>query len=249
VPEISLSSKTARSLPARSLKAALGALLAGLCALPFPLTAAFSRPLDRKEEEERAEGKTAPAEEKPGETLDAGSLFPLQVVPERAKQSKDPAIAALAARILDGSADLRDRRAWHFISLLYAPFEALPPAGWRAQALSAGAAISIEARKRAAQLAAARAAGGGSAALPATGMDDSGETDAATAAPVGAGSTASADDASFAPLASYAWSPLGPTNYTITGVGDFGQGRATALWVHPTNTNFILAGFADGGVW
>jgi len=249
VPEISLFSKTVRSLPARSLRAALGALLAGLCALPFPLTAAFSRPLDREEEEERAEGKTAPAEEKPGETLDAGSLFPLQVVPERAKQSKDPAIAALAARILDGSADLRDRRAWHFISLLYAPFEALPPAGWRAAALSAGAAISIEARKRAAQLAAARAGGGGSSGLPSAGMDDSGETDAATAALGGSASTASADDAPFAPLASYAWSPLGPTNYTIAGAGDFGQGRATALWVHPTNTNFILAGFADGGVW
>lgn len=205
--------KTGRSLPFQCFRAMLGALLAGLCAVPLPLTAAFGRPLDREEEEARAEA--APAEEKPGETLDAGSAFPLLSLPERAKQFKDPAVAALAARIQDGTADMRDRRAWHFINLLYTPFESLPPEGWRSEALRAGQAISIEARRRAAETAA----------------------------------LAGDDNSTLTPLASYSWASLGPTNYSITGLGDLGQGRASALWVHPTNLNFILAGFADGGVW
>src|SRR5262245_40079329 len=60
----------------------------------------------------------------------------------RALQFKDPAISNLAARIQDGTADLRDRRSWHDLSLLYAPFDALPPVGWRAKALTDGKALS-----------------------------------------------------------------------------------------------------------
>ncbi len=125
---------------------------------------------------------------------------------------------------------MRDRRSWYEISLLYAPFETLPPEGWRKSALRAGEAISIDARRRAAAAAAARrvAADG----------DQGGATGAGAADAQGL----------FSPLATYAWTSLGPTNYNVGGT-DLAQGRASALWVHPTNTNFILAGFADGGVW
>lgn len=171
----------------------------------------------------------------PGETEPAGALLPPLPVPEGAVRFKDPSVAALAARVLDGTADLRDLRAWYLTSLRYAPFDSLPPAGWRQRALRDGEAISIETRKQQAALhAAALSAGGG----------DTLGADQATGA--GAGAPA-ADD--FAPLASYSWSTLGPTNYIVTSVNDFAQGRASALWVKPTNVSFILAGFADGGVW
>src|SRR5262245_18087134 len=107
VPKTSLFSKAGRTLPFRGLRAALGAILAGLCAIPLPLTTAYGRLPDREEEEARAQGQADAADERPGETLDEGSAFPLVSIPEKANQSKDPAIAALAARILDGSADLR----------------------------------------------------------------------------------------------------------------------------------------------
>src|SRR5262249_47557785 len=100
--------------------------------------------------------QTAPAEARAGETDEGkGTYFPIPV-PDEAIHFKDPAIAALAARILSGDADLRERRAWYAMSLLYAPFASLPPDGWRTRALQAGAAISIETRKR--EAAAAKAA-------------------------------------------------------------------------------------------
>jgi Immune inhibitor A peptidase M6 len=150
--------------------------------------------------------------ERAGESDDGVGVLPALPVPQSAVKFKDPAVAALAAKILTGQADLRDRRAWYSIGLLYAPFDALPPADWRSRALRDGDTISIEARKRQA----ASKAGG---ATP---------------------------DATL--LASYSWSNLGPTNYNV-GSGDLAQGRASSLWVNPANTNFIYAGFADGGVW
>lgn len=170
--------------------------------------AALAAPLDHFLPKE----KTAVPVERPGETDEGEGIFPPLPVPERAVAFKDPAVAALAAKILSGHADLRDRRAWYSISLLYAPFDALPPAGWRSKALRDGEAISIEARKR---QAASRVNGvTGASAL----------------------------------FASYSWSSLGPTNYQVGG-GDLAQGRASALWVNPSNVNFILAGFAGGGIW
>lgn len=40
------------------------------------------------------------------------------------------------------------------------------------------------------------------------------------------------------------WKPLGPFNYTGTGVG-----RINAIAIHPTNTNIIFIGAAGGGIW
>src|SRR5206468_7471418 len=60
------------------------------------------------------------------------------------------------------------------------------------------------------------------------------------------GGSAPASD--FSTLATYSWTSLGPTNYNVGG-SDLAQGRASVLWVHPTNTSFVIAGFADGGVW
>ncbi|HSP07937.1 MAG TPA: putative Ig domain-containing protein, partial [Acidobacteriota bacterium] len=51
------------------------------------------------------------------------------------------------------------------------------------------------------------------------------------------------------PQVTYTWSHLGPTNYQIAGATDFGQGRSSVVWAHPTNLNFLFAGFADGGLW
>jgi immune inhibitor InhA-like protein len=139
-------------------------------------------------------GKPAPHEDRAGETEEVKGAFPPLPVLEKALRFKDPAISTLAGKIFDGTADLRDRRAWYEMSLLYAPFESLPPPNWRAKALADGKAI-------------------------AKGL-----------------------------LAGYSWTSLGPTNYQVGG-SDLAQGRASCLWVHPTNANFIFAGFADGGVW
>src|SRR5207247_2545319 len=140
--------------------------------------------------------------------------------PDKATHFKDPSIAALAGRILDGTADLRDRRAWYEISLLYAPFDSLPPAGWRQRALRDGEAISLAAHARAAALDAGEGPGG---AGTGTGL----RSKASAAGSGGAGS--------LAPLAAtYAWSSLGPTSYVVTGASDLAQGRASALWAHPT---------------
>src|SRR5262245_46791484 len=78
------------------------------------LLAAEKEPLPREE--------IAPHEERVGEDEEVGAEFGPLPVPDKALRLKDPAISALAGRILDGSADLRDRRSWHEISLLYAPF-------------------------------------------------------------------------------------------------------------------------------
>ena len=138
----------------------------------------------------------APHEDREGESEEVKGTFPPLAVLDKALRFKDPAISSLAAKIHDGTADLRERRAWYEMSLLYAPFEALPPAGWRAKALADGKALSK------------------------------------------------------ALLTGYTWTSLGPTNYEVGGGGaDLAQGRASCLWVHPTNANFIFAGFADGGVW
>lgn len=167
--------------------------------------------------------QTAPAEQRAGETDEGeGTYFPVPV-PDEAIHFKDPAIASLAARILSGEADLRERRAWYAMSLLYAPFASLPPEGWRTRALQAGAAISIETRKREAATAKAAALSGAKADAAAPAVPD-------------------------APLATYAWSSLGPTSYQVGG-GDLAQGRASSLWVNPLNTNFLFAGFAGGGLW
>lgn len=40
------------------------------------------------------------------------------------------------------------------------------------------------------------------------------------------------------------WKPLGPFNFTGTGVG-----RINAIAIHPTNTNIIFIGAAGGGIW
>jgi hypothetical protein len=174
--------------------------------------ASASAEADDEESREAAE-----RESRPGEDEETSLVFKALPVPDRALKLADPSVSALAGRILDGTADLRDRRAWYGISLLYSPFESLPPMGWRERALRDGEAISVEARRRRA----AQAAASGSPVAPEDGVA----------------------------LASYAWSSLGPTNYQVGGPGDMAQGRATALWVHPTNLNFIFAGFADGGVW
>jgi hypothetical protein len=138
--------------------------------------------------------QTAPHEDRPGETEEGlGTFAPLPVL-EKALRFKDPAVAGLAARIFDGTADLRDRRAWYEMSLLYAPFDTLPPAGWRSKALADGKSL-------------------------ARGL-----------------------------LAGYSWTSLGPTNYQV-GSGDLAQGRASCIWANPNNLNYLLAGFADGGVW
>jgi len=157
--------------------------------------------------------ETAVPLERPGETDEGEGAFPALPVPQRAVQFSDPAVSGLAAKILTGNADLRDRRAWYAISLLYSPFEALPPAGWRSKAVREGELISVESRRR--QAAATKLNG---AIAPAV------------------------------PLANYSWSSLGPVNYEV-GSGDLAQGRASSLWVHPTNTDFIFARFAGGGVW
>jgi hypothetical protein len=49
-----------------------------------------------------------------------------------------------------------------------------------------------------------------------------------------------------APMVAYTWSSLGPSalNYG----SDVVSGRATALWVNPSNKNIILLGTADGGL-
>jgi len=162
-------------------------LLLGVCLLAGGIALAAPQAPAPKEE-------TAPHESREGEDEEVrGTFQPLSVMP-KALQFKDPAISTLAARIMDGSADLRDRRSWHEMSLLYAPFDALPPAGWRAKALADGKALSKNL------------------------------------------------------LASYSWQSLGPTNYQV-GAGDLAQGRASCLWVNPNNLNYMLAGFADGGVW
>ncbi|MEJ2369127.1 MAG: hypothetical protein P8Z49_12505 [Acidobacteriota bacterium] len=49
------------------------------------------------------------------------------------------------------------------------------------------------------------------------------------------------------PLAYYSWTPLGPSAYYDG--SDVNSGRATALWVDPSNKNHIIMGTADGGVW
>lgn len=211
--------------------------------------------------------ETAVPQTLPGETDNDEAVFQPASIPESAIRFADPSIAALAGRILDGTADMRDRRAWYMISLLYAPFDALPPAGWRNRALREGEAISIEARRRAAVL----RGRGVSGPAPRAGAADPAGTDpgaeasqrtgaglergagelsarAGTEFPGSGSETGSADEAGFSPLATYAWSSLGPTNYDVGG-SDLAQGRASALWVHPSNTNFVFAGFADGGVW
>ncbi len=188
---------------------------AGFALLAAVLLAARPAFLLAAESEENPREEIAPHEERAGEDEEAGAAFGPLPVPDKALRLKDAAISALAGRILDGSADLRDRRSWHEISLLYAPFDALPPAGWRTRALADGDAISLETKR----LAAAAALQSGTA---------------------GAGDNVA--------LASYAWTSLGPTNYQVGG-SDLAQGRASVLWVHPTNVNFIFAGFADGGVW
>lgn len=193
--------------------------LATACALSLlAMLAAQAAPPDRVPP--RVE--RAVPQEREGESEEAGGILGVLPVPERALKFQDPAIAALASRIADGSADLRDRRAWYAISLLYAPFQSLPPLSWRQKALVDGAAISLEARRGRA-LARRQAMAPGDTPSP----DDPDET---------------------ALLASYSWTSLGPTNYQVGG-GDLAQGRASSLWVHPTNTNFLFAGFAGGGVW
>jgi hypothetical protein len=50
-----------------------------------------------------------------------------------------------------------------------------------------------------------------------------------------------------APLATLKWTQIGPSSYYDG--SDVNSGRATALWVDPTNANTILLGTADGGIW
>src|SRR5262245_38792574 len=94
-----------------------------LAAATAPPAPAPNHPAPREE--------TALPEAHEGETETPEATFAPMEIPSKALQFKDPAIAALAARIADGSADLRERRAWHELSLLYSPFDQLPPAGWR----------------------------------------------------------------------------------------------------------------------
>src|SRR5580765_5700825 len=164
--------------------------------------------------------EAAPPIERPGETDDGHAIYPPLRIPEKAARFADPTVSDLAAKLASGSADLRDRRAWYMINLLYAPFDVAPPASWRRQALDAGEAISIEARRRKAALRKRD---------PASRIAPGSEPDAAL-------------------NAGYSWSSLGPTNYTAFG-SDLVQGRATVLWVNPVNVGMIFAGFAGGGVW
>lgn len=188
--------------------------------------------------------ETALPEDRPGETdNDIASFEPLKV-PERAISFKDPAIAGLASRIADGTADMRDRRAWHMISLLYAPFETLPPPEWRTEALRKGEAISLTVRRREAARRARLGGGSGSSTGTSPGFVSRTRSSASAA-----GTDSSETEDNLAILATYSWSSLGATNYVVGNPTDFAQGRASALWVHPTNTNFLFAGFADGGVW
>lgn len=143
------------------------------------------------------------------ETDRPGWRLPAHPVARQALRFQDPAVAELAGKIADGSADMIERRAWHMLALNYAPFTDLPPAHWRQRARADGERISLKSRR--------------SGAAPLLG-------EAGVPAPE-------------LPLATYGWSSLGPTNYGNN------QGRATTLWVHPTNPNFIFAGFAGGGVW
>lgn len=131
-------------------------MVLGLLAFGTALAAPPNRNLPKEE--------TAPQVERAGETDEGEGVFPPLPVPERATSFKDPAVAALAAKIVSGTADLRERRSWYAINLMYAPFDAVPPAGWRAKALRDGDAISLDARKR--QAAAARAAGAAPGTVP-----------------------------------------------------------------------------------
>ena len=109
-------------------------LILGVCLLAGGAVLAATQAPAPKEE-------TAPHESREGEDEEVrGTFQPLAVMP-KALQFKDPAISSLAARIQDGTADLRDRRSWHEMSLLYAPFDALPPAGWRVKAVADGKAL------------------------------------------------------------------------------------------------------------
>ncbi len=179
-----------------------------------PALAAPADPTPPREE-------TAPPVERAGETDAGENVFPPMRVPERATGFPDPVVADIAAKIASGHADLRERRAWYMINLLYAPFDHLPPAGWRANAIRQGEAISVESRRREAAAA------------------------AALGSTLGIKSVAPPETA---PLATYAWSSLGPTNYNSSS-GDLVQGRATALYVNPVNLSMLFAGFAGGGLW
>src|SRR5437867_4378238 len=132
-------------VPAMALVSALGLVLL------LGAGAALAAPADPSPPRE----ETAVPHDLPGETDNPSAAFEPVLVPDKAAHFKDPSIAALAGRILDGTADLRDRRAWYEISRLYAPFDTLPPAGWRQLALRDGEAISLAARARAAALDAA----------------------------------------------------------------------------------------------
>src|SRR5437867_5957488 len=145
--------------------------------------------------------------ERPGESDNLVPAFRPRAVPHRALHFADPAIAALAERVYSGRVDLRDLRAWYEISLLYAPFDSLPPAGWRQQAIRDGAAISIETRRRQA----AQAAGPGGGPAGALQPDAAASPDTGSTVPDSGSDSAEASQ----PFATYAWSNLGPTNYTV----------------------------------
>ena len=88
-----------------------------------------------------------PDEQSEHEAGDPRLHFSRLPVPLEALHFSDPAIAEVAEHIADGTADLRERRAWYLLSLNYAPFAALPPAGWRKRAIDDGEGISFEARR------------------------------------------------------------------------------------------------------
>src|ERR1043165_7324141 len=95
-------------------------VVAGCCAAALAAPPSRTPPLEQ----------VAPQVDRAGETEEGEGVFTPLPVPGRAMSFKDPAIAGLAARIASGHADLRERRAWYAMSLLYSPFDALPPTSW-----------------------------------------------------------------------------------------------------------------------
>src|SRR6185369_9399381 len=123
----------------------LGYVLSAIAALP--LLAGGKKPVVASPPAAPAAAKFADPDH---ETDQQGWQLPRIPVSREALHFPDPAIAELAGRIADGTADLRERRAWYLLSLNYAPFTELPPPNWRAHAVADGERISLAAKRKAA---------------------------------------------------------------------------------------------------
>ena len=118
-------------------------------AAPLPLLAGGKKPVAAPPATAPSAGTAAAKFPDPEhETDQPGWQLPRLPVPHEAMSFRDPAIADLAGRIADGTADLRERRAWYLLSLNYAPFTELPPPNWRARAVVEGERISLAAKRR-----------------------------------------------------------------------------------------------------